>query len=100
GHVVAPHPEMAQGDRDVRFRSAEAGVQLGRLEQALLARRAEPQQQLAERDHPHARAALTCVTSSRARAVSSAALSWPSSAARTSAPPTLTAAAPARIQSP
>src|SRR5439155_13760005 len=105
--VVAAHAEMTQGDCDVRFRTAEARHQVARLEQAFLTGWAEPQQQLAERDHPlHCaspvwrRALATQSTSLRARAVSSAVAPSVSRAALTSALPTLTAAAPARIHSP
>src|SRR2546430_1142649 len=105
--VVASHAEMAQGDRHVRFCSAEAGHEVARLEQSFFPGRAEPQEQLAECDHPRhgvlprwRRASATRSTNDRARAVSSAAEPSASRTALASAPPTLTAAAPARIQSP
>src|SRR2546427_9298891 len=63
--------------------------------------RAEPQQELAERDDAQAaRAAATASTRARARRVSSAQAELRISSGLTSALPTLTAAAPARIHSP
>src|SRR3989442_610054 len=105
--VVASHAAMAQGDRHVRLCPAEARHEVARLEQSFFPGRAEPQEQLAERDHPRhgvlprwRRASATRSTNDRARAVSSAAEPSASRAALASALPTLTAAAPARIQSP
>src|SRR5207249_11787559 len=81
--------------------------EVARREQPFFPGRAEPQEQLAERDHPRhgvlprwRRASATRSTNDRARAVSSAAEPSASRAALASALPTLTAAAPARIQSP
>src|SRR5439155_27109925 len=98
---------MAQGDRDVRLRAAEARHEVARLEQSFLTGWAEPQQQLAERDRPRHCALAACrrawatrSMNDRARAVSSAVDSSVRSAALASALPTLTAAAPARIHSP
>src|SRR3989449_11507262 len=98
---------MPQGDRDVGLCPAEARHEVARLEQSLFPGRAEPEEQLAERDHPRhgvlprwRRASATRSTNDRARAVSSAAEPSASRTALASAPPTLTAAAPARIQSP
>src|SRR5205814_9959406 len=103
--VVAAHAEMAEGDRDVRLCPAEARHEVARREQSFFPGRAEPQEQLAERDHPRhgvlprwRRASATRSTNDRARAVSSAAEPSASRAALASALPTLTAAAPARIQ--
>src|SRR2546429_6505070 len=71
---------MAQGDRDVRLCPAEARHEVARREQSFFPGRAEPQEQLAERDHPRhgvlprwRRASATRSTNDRARAVSSAA---------------------------
>src|SRR6266568_4019610 len=50
--VVASHAKMAQGDRDVRLCPAEARHEVARLEQSLFPGRAEPEEQVAERDHP------------------------------------------------
>src|ERR1041385_963605 len=100
GDVVACDAEMREADGNIRLRAAETGLESRRSEQALLARGGKPQQELAERDGFHARARATLATSARARAVSSAAPGGASSGAETRALPRLTAAAPARIQSP
>src|SRR5437773_2060651 len=100
GDVVAADAEMTQRDGDIRFRPTEERHEPARYEQALVCGRAQSQQELAERDCSHPRASFTRVTNARARAVRSAARSGPSMSGLTSAPPTLTAAAPPRIQSP
>src|SRR5439155_20213849 len=93
--------EVSQRDGDVGLGTAEACVEHRRLEQAFLARRAEPQQQLAERDDRHAgRAAATASSKARARRVSSGHAASRTTPEPTSALPTLTPAAPARIHSP
>src|SRR3979409_1663341 len=51
--IVAAHAEMAQGDRHVRLRAAEVRDEVARFEQSFLTGWAEPQEQLAERDHPY-----------------------------------------------
>src|SRR5205823_7039956 len=111
GDVIGTHAEVRQPHRDIRLAAAEARAELRRLKQALLPGRAEPQHQLAEGDRAggrgaHAgasagwpRASATRSISARARAVSRSQACSATSAGLTSAPPTLTATAPARIQS-
>src|SRR5207253_918782 len=105
--LVAADAKVTQGHRDVRLRAAKARHELARLEQTFFTGWAEPQQQLAKRDRPgHCalpawrRALATQSTRARARAVSSSVATSASRAALTSALPTLTAAARARIHSP
>src|SRR5262249_16629762 len=100
GDVLARDSKVTQRDRDVGFRAAEIGVEMRRREQPFLAGRAQPEQRAAEGDDAgheerssDCRAARTSATKARARSASSA------GGAPTSAPPTLTAAAPARIHS-
>src|SRR6185503_19518176 len=102
GDVAAVQPELRQARGHVGFAAAEGRREHRRLEEPLEPGRAEPQHQLAEGDDffRHPRAAATLATTWRAFAVI-----WsqaPASTARgsTSAEPTPTAAAPARIQSP
>jgi hypothetical protein len=48
---MAVQPEVREAHRDVGLGASEGRVQHGRLEQALVTRRSQPEQQLAEGDH-------------------------------------------------
>src|SRR5262249_52432826 len=104
-HEVATEAEVGQAYGDVRFPSAECGVNKRRLEQALVSRGAQAKQDLAEGDrllahHRSPRAARRALVSRRACSATWAKSPRATAAGSTRLPPTPTATAPAARNAP